>query len=112
MQALPSVEGFILQDHGQTVLEDGRGSVFGYVTSDEAIAEISALNLEVEVLLTSAQVAAQAAEISAEQGGVTVPGDVFIALVPPTVEPVPDDFNLTLTPSTGAPLVFENGDAT
>ena len=113
MQELPSVEGVILQDHAETELEDGRFAVVCYVPSDDVIAEIRALTLQLDVLLTSEQVAARAAQISAEQGGnVTVPGDVFIALVPPTVEPVPDDFNLTLTPSTGTPQVFEKGDAT
>jgi hypothetical protein len=113
MEELPSVDGFILDDHGQSVLEDDLGEVTGYVISDDVITAIRALNLEVEVLLTSEEVDAEAAEIAAEQGGdVTVPGDVFIALVPPTSEPVPDDFNLTLTPSTGTPQVFEKGDAT
>ena len=113
MQQLPSVDGFGLQDHGQTLLEDGRGAAFGSVTSDDVIAAIQALNLDVEVLLTSEAAAAQADEIAAEQGGdVTVPGDVFIALAPPAGDPVPDDFTLTLTPSSGPPQVFEKGDAT
>jgi hypothetical protein len=113
LQELPSVVGLILDDHGQRLLDDDRGSVVGAVLSDAVITAIRALGLQVDVLATSEQVIARQEQIAAEQGdAVTVTGDVLVAFHPPEVDPVPDDFTLTLTPSTGTPIGFEKGDAT
>jgi len=113
LQQLPSVSGLFVDDHGQRLLDDDRGIVYGAVISDAVIAAIQALGLTVEVLATSQQVTARRQKIADQQGdAVTVQGDVLVAFHTSTVDPVPEDFTLTITPSNGPPIGFEKTDGT
>jgi len=113
LQQLPSVDGLFLEHHGQRLLDDGTGIVYGQVLSDDVVTAIRALGLTVEVMLTSEEVTARRQQIADQQGdAVTVAGAVLLSFHNPAVDTVPDDFTLTLTPSSGAPMGFEKRDAT
>jgi len=68
---LPSVPGVLLEDHGIRQLDDDLWSVVTYLTSPDVVAGLTGLGLQVEVLLTEAEVQARGEQIArdAEEGG-------------------------------------------